>query len=125
MRLLLAALFLLWQQPQRTSLQGTVVKAGTSDPIGEVLVELRRATTPLTLIASGTTGPDGTFSLKDVPPGSYRLSAQHPGGVYVRTEYLQRSAQSHGAVLEVAGEPLHNLQIAMPSSGSISGRVTD
>jgi protocatechuate 3,4-dioxygenase beta subunit len=125
MRLLLAALLLLLQQPQQTSIQGTVVKAGTSTPISGALVELRRATTPLTLIASATTNADGKFSLQNVPPGDYRLSAQHDSGVYVRTEYLQRNPQTHGAVLTITGQPLRDLQIGMTSTGSIAGRVTD
>jgi Carboxypeptidase regulatory-like domain len=125
MNLVLAALLLLWQQPQQTTVQGIVVKAGTTTPIAGALVELRRSTTPLTLIASATTGADGKFSLQNVPAGDYRLSAQHASGVFVRTEYLQRNPQMHGAVLTVAEQPLRDLEIGMTATGSISGRVID
>jgi protocatechuate 3,4-dioxygenase beta subunit len=117
--------FLMWQQPQTTSMQGTVVKLGSNEPVAGITVEVRRAAAQPLLAGSAVTGADGNFLVQGLLPGEYHVIAIDPSGKYVRTEYLQRNAHGSGVVATLTGEGLRDLRIAMPQSGSISGRVVD
>lgn len=109
---------------QLSSLQGRVVRWGTSEPIGKVSVELLRigAGTPAPFVA--TTGGDGTFVFASVPPGQYRVTASRPG--YVSAEYGQRWPGGGGRPLTLpAGQAVGNVPIPMLQTGAISGVVRD
>ncbi len=57
----------------RTNISGRLVNSLSGDPIPNAVVqldELRRTT---------TSGPDGTFTLSDVPPGTYHVSVHAQG----------------------------------------------
>jgi protocatechuate 3,4-dioxygenase beta subunit len=60
------------------SLVGQVVDADTSEPIPSVLVEILGLT-------SVATASDGTYSIIDIPPGSYTIRFSHPD--YQTVEY--------------------------------------
>jgi hypothetical protein len=64
--------------PVLASLVGQVIDAETSEPIAGVLVEILELT-------SITTASDGTYSITDIPPGSYTVRFSHPD--YQTVEY--------------------------------------
>jgi hypothetical protein len=67
---------------------------------------------------------DGRYEIRNVRPGDYRLSAGKPG--YLPLEYGQQRSFEPGRIVSVsAGQTLEGLDIALPPSGAISGRVTD
>jgi hypothetical protein len=144
--LLLSAILL--QLP--ASIEGIVVRAGTSDPIEGATVELTGiaprtvagslqsapGTISVSVLETGTdgrvlsfmatTGRDGRFAIRNVPPTTgYQLIAIHPPD-YVPAQYGQRSPAVPGQSLALTdGQTLRDLRIEMTPSGSISGRVVD
>jgi len=64
--------------PLPASLFGQVVDAETGDPIVGALVEMLGLT-------STNTGVDGTYSITNIPPGSYTIRFSHPD--YETVEY--------------------------------------
>lgn len=64
------------------SVSGTVTDASGTIPVEDVTVTLVDAYG----VAPVTTGADGTYSFKDVPPGSYEIRSEK-GGYYVFPEY--------------------------------------
>lgn len=60
------------------SLVGQVVDAETSGPIAGVLIEIVG-------LASTTTASDGSYSIINIPPGSYTVRFSHPD--YETVEY--------------------------------------
>ena len=86
----------------------------------------RRAS--IQLVSSGSrataAGEDGTYEFTDLPADSYRLSAGKPG--YLVLEYGQARAFERGRVITLGdGEKVEKIDVTLPTSGAISGRVTD
>jgi len=111
------------------SIEGVVVKFGTTEPIPGATVSLQRmsgpgatAGTPPTLIQSG---PDGKFAFSNLPPGSFRLVALRADG-FVVAEHGQQTFNGRGRPVPlVDGQRLTNVTLAMMPTGSISGRIFD
>src|SRR5437762_7950695 len=107
----------------KASIEGTVVRAGTNDPIPRVQVtavpsEPSHAPPPV------TTDAQGHFSIKDLGPGTYGLEAERNG--FVPQRYGQRKARQPGIQLNLAtGQELKGLVFPLTPAGAISGRVTD
>ena len=78
------------------SVQGTVVDEGGGAPLAAAVVTLEE------LGLSITTGPDGTFSIDDVPAGNYRLTVTREG-----------FAPLTSRVTVTAGVPVH-LDLRLP-----------
>ncbi len=134
--------------PQRptASIEGTVVKMGSGEPLAGARVALDSASTgpgeggPIPCpIAMGqgpqlpercgpntaTTGADGKFVFPAVMSGTYRIIATRNGG-FVPAEYGQRSPTGEGIPLEIAaGQRMTGIQLAMSPTGSIAGRIFD
>jgi len=109
---------------QLSSLQGRVVRWGTTEPIAKAIVELRpvEAGGPAPYVATSAT--DGTFVFDAVRAGQYRIVATRPG--YVRAEYGQRWPNGAGTALTLpAGQAVSNVPIPMLLTASVSGRVRD
>src|SRR5262245_48244608 len=70
------------QKPTPASLEGIAVQSDTNTPVAGATVELRTVTG---ISISATTERDGSFALRDIQPGQYRLLASRSG--YVRAEY--------------------------------------
>src|SRR5262249_46898030 len=71
-----------------------------------------------------TTDLDGRYEFTELPAGEYRISAGKPG--YLAVEYGQRRPFEHGTVVTIRdGETLEKLDLTLPASGAISGRVLD
>jgi hypothetical protein len=115
------ALGLVLMQVQLGSVGGTVTKPGASEP-------LAKATVTLAPVISGrlhtaVTEDDGRFTLTNIPPGEYRLSAQNDR--YGQVSYGQRKADGPGAILTISpGQKVSDLRISMMPTGAIAGRIT-
>jgi hypothetical protein len=71
-----------------------------------------------------STGADGRYEAAALPPGSYRINVTQAGRPPV--QFGQRRAQEAGTPLSVrAGATIEDIDIRLPSSGVVSGRVVD
>jgi len=126
-RITLAAFWLLMACPaaaQTSSLQGRVVRWGTTEPIAKATVELRSVSAGAPAPYVATTTVDGSFVFTAVPPGQYRIVSRRPG--YVNAEYGQRWPSGAGTPLTIpAGRAISNIPIPMVQTGAITGRVRD
>ena len=132
------------------SIEGIVVKAGTSEPIGGATVELTgiatRSTEASSTVAPGlisvsvresagdgrilsfttTTGSDGKFAIHDVPPAAgYQLVVMPVRG-YLPAQYGQRVHNLPGSPITLSSdEQRKDIRIEMTPGATISGRVVD
>jgi len=140
-------------QPQSGpgSIDGIIVRMGTSDPVADVNVEMRRVegTTEsplLPLVYPGgefspgavvianapnpgdsfyaKTGSDGHFTFTNLKPGKYRLLAAHPGGLYYPAEYGQRNPRGPGYDFSLQSPQIMRIRMEMAPMASVSGRIT-
>src|SRR5262245_31869318 len=109
------------QQSQllKATIEGIVVRIGTSEPIAGAQLTVVRVgalplptsttpATPLGPIPPVTTDRQGKFIIKDLDPGSYRITAARNG--YAKQEYGQRTAGSQGTAINVlAGQNLKDI----------------
>jgi hypothetical protein len=142
--LLNLALFTLFsiQGPESTaSIQGTVVRFGTTEGLSKALVELYPATmgtlsdydsnAAILSFAKGkektfsvTANDKGVFFISGIPARRYRLSATRNG--FSRSEYGQRGANPQGAVLDLTvSATVSNLVLEMRPAPTITGTVHD
>lgn len=119
----LAAQLPLGPPPEKGTIEGQVVKAGTGEPLKKARVVLRKAEgrePPQVAI----TDAGGRFQLKDVEPGRYRLTVFRNG--YVRREYGQRGPNTPGTILAVEpGQRLRDILFRLLPAAVIAGRVDD
>lgn len=132
----LAARIAMPAQQLPASIEGTVIKMGTAEPVAGASIQLNLETTQAEGPAgrprpredfhhTAKSGRDGRFIFENVSPGTYRLIATYEGG-YVPAEYGQRSPTEQGASFEIAaGQKMTGIQLTMSPTGSISGRVFD
>src|SRR6185436_401228 len=112
--------FLLQGPPAQApgSVEGYVVRLGTSTPVARARVNLRveggnpaaqgRVAGPLT----ATTDAGGKFAIPNVPPGRYRLSASRDG--FMPAQFGERGGGGPGAVLAVeSARQLKDIVIAL------------
>jgi hypothetical protein len=120
--LMLAALSLAAsQQIETASIEGTVVIAGSSDPVVGARVTatavppvggtVSAATAPILPV---TTDATGRFAIRGLAPGSYTLAVMANG--YTRREY-------RGGITLLPRQTLKNPAIALVPAGTLSGRV--
>lgn len=90
------------------TLSGRLINSLSGDPIPNAAVQLDE------LRRQGTSGPDGTFSFDNVPPGTYHLSVRAPGYSTRRTEVTAAEA---AAAIDVAIDPeLHFEEVTSVSA---------
>jgi hypothetical protein len=133
------------------SIEGTVVRLGTTEPIAGVNIEMRRvegtAASPLLppVFASGYSSPgavvipnapnpadgfytrtssDGAFRFTNLKPGKYRLLAAHPDGIYYPAEYGQRNPRGPGYDFSIDSASSMKVRLEMAPMASVSGHVT-
>ena len=98
------------QQVAKGSIEGTVLRSITGEPLDRARVTLTRMlppptgpttgpVTPLPQIVPIQTDKDGKFGFKELDPGQYRLRVQRNG--YSPQEYGQRTATSPGTVINL------------------------
>jgi hypothetical protein len=122
---LAASITLLGQAPQNSptgSIEGSVVKFGTTDAIPRAKVILRPTNSANSQAITADEG--GKFTFRDLAPGQYRISVTRDG--YVAAEYGQRSPGSSGVPINLnAQQQLKDAKIAMTPTGTISGRIVN
>jgi hypothetical protein len=109
------------QQIETASIEGTVVIAGSSDPVVGARVTAT-AVPPVGGTASAaaapilpvTTDATGRFAIRGLAPGSYTLAVMANG--YARREY-------RGTMTLLPRQTLRNPAIALVPAGTLSGRV--
>src|SRR5437762_4641956 len=125
--------------PAKPTIEGTVVRIGTGEPIPRASVTLIKvsavapalpqqpAQTPPpqpVLIPAVTTDEKGKFQIRDIDPGSYRVAAARNG--FARQEYGQRSFNRSGTILTIrAGQQMQDVSFKLTPAPTISGRVVD
>lgn len=122
---LVLALYLAQGAPEvkLATLEGLVTHAASKTPIRKAKVNLTGIGT--TGGGSAETGDDGRFSLKDIKPGRYRLTAEKTG--YETSAYgAKQPGETLGQIVRVdSGATLSSLDIALPKHGVIAGKVFD
>jgi len=109
--LLLAALL----QASPPSVEGVVLKVGTTEPVARARVMLTRVEGRLAHTRVADTDDRGRFVFRAVSAGTYRLLAQHDAFLRVA-----------GQTLTIApGQVIRDLVVAMTPTGVITGRVVD
>jgi hypothetical protein len=120
----IALLAILLQQPAPSSLRGTVVKWGTSEPLAQAIVELRVEGGGSRPVALTITSEKGEFSFPSVPAARYRVLATRAG--YAPAEYGQRRPNGNGQILTVSpGQEKTGVQIGMSEGATVFGRILD
>jgi Carboxypeptidase regulatory-like domain len=110
--------------PQRPafSLQGTVTRDGSGDPLSKARVELRGG--PLPSPISTTTETDGRFYFQNLPAGAYDISVRRDG--FAPAEVGQKWPGGPGVPVQVRpGQSIPDLTVRMVAAAAISGRISD
>ncbi|MFS0766942.1 carboxypeptidase regulatory-like domain-containing protein [Peribacillus phoenicis] len=97
--------------PNPGTIQGIVTNAATQLPLVNTLIRVVDVNGVLTSV--GQTDSDGRYSVQNLPPGSYTITA-------INTEYQQ---QTVGAAIVSGQTATLNIQL-QPNPGSITGIVT-
>src|SRR5436190_22951086 len=117
-----AALVARPQQQQTGSIEGAIVKFGTTDTIPRAKVTLRPSNSPNSQAVTADEG--GKFAFRDLSPGQYRITVTRDG--YVAGEYGQRSPGSSGVPINLGTQQqFKDARIALVPSGTISGRIVN
>jgi hypothetical protein len=116
-------------QPRKGTIEGVVVSL-SGDPLAKAKVGLRATQQgPLnpTQPSSGysaTTGADGRFVFRNLPPATYTLNASRVG--YLTQFYGAKSPDAQGTLLTLAvGQELKDLVVPLMAQGLIVGKVID
>jgi hypothetical protein len=105
-------------------IHGRVVAAETGQPLVRARIALLSTAAPGRPLMTSSTNAQGNYHLRDVPPGSYFVSASRPG--YIELQYGQRRARERGLSVDVkAGAALNRIDVALVRGAVIAGRVVD
>ena len=111
------------QAPSTASIEGAVVRFGTTDGVSRAKVTL----TPTQSSVAGQAvivDADGKFAFRNLPAGPYRINASRDG--YVAAEYGQRGPNGSGvAITLTAQQHATDIRIGMTSTGAIGGRIVN
>ncbi len=110
-------------QVQLAGAAGMVTKPGGNEPLPGATVMLTPVEEgPNPQERSTITEDDGRFSLRDIEPGDYRLTAD--SSRYGQAAYGQRRPGGPGTILSItAGQQLADLRLTMIPTGTIAGRI--
>jgi len=104
------------------TVEGIVLRADTNEPIRRAQVTLARSGRGESIRAF--TDVDGKFSLRDVPPGSYFLTAERQG--FIRQGFGQRNTPQGGSALQLTpSQVVKDVVFRLVPWAVISGRVYD
>jgi protocatechuate 3,4-dioxygenase beta subunit len=102
-------------------IRGRVVSAETGSPVRRAQL---RVAGPDIGMRTAMTDADGRYEFRDLPAGSFNLTATKSG--YVTVQYGQTRPFEAGKPIELAeGQVLEKADIGMPRGSVISGRVLD
>ena len=123
------------------SIEGVVLKLGSTEPVVGAVVELSWRQGPPGIpptpgvapppaappqVRTVTTGDDGKFAFRNLPANEYRLVATRPGGTYNPAQYGQRDPRSQGTPLTLGeGQAMKDVRLDMAVTSAITGRVYD
>ena len=106
------------------TVKGIVVDALTEAPLAKAQVSMRRTGRGARQRLSATTGAGGEFTINNVEPGEYRLSAEK--NRYARADYGARRPGAQGQTLTVgAGAQLNGIGFKLAPAAVVTGRVLD
>src|SRR5436190_7966903 len=131
-------------QTAKATIEGTVTRAGTGQPLKNAKVTLNRTTAStrntgaagdpnaaglqnrlgavLAAAAVGVnTDANGHFTITGLDPGDYRISADREG--FLRSEYGQRTPTGSGITVKLAANQRFTADLQMFQGSVISGRV--
>src|SRR5438067_5370897 len=127
------ALLLLWpvaasaqtaQPEEYSTLEGRVLNAATSEPIGKASLLLMRTDSPSydgTRNYAASSDSTGKFAIGNVEPGKYRLRASRNG--FVTVQYGGRTWPRSGTVLDLARpQQIKDVDLRVTPHGMITGR---
>ena len=110
--------------PEKCTIEGRVLRAGSGDPIRKVQVTLFREQVRASSPNFTVTDDSGRFSFTGLDPGRYRLSAERNG--YVRQQFGQRGQTRMGAPLVLErGQAVSDLVLRLIPAAILTGRVVD
>ena len=113
----------------RCTIEGQVFSATTGEPVKKASLILRRADLSPNSGGAPTsystaTDVGGSFAMKDIDPGKYRLSVNRIG--FVSGEYGARGPLQSGTTLSLArGQHLQGADFRLTPHAVITGRVVD
>jgi len=106
----------------QAQLQGQILNQVTGEPGLKANVSLKPESGGSTL--TGATDSEGKFSIENIDPGRYTLSAERQG--YVTQNYGARRPSGPGTTLELkTSQVLKDLSFKLTPQGVIAGRVID
>ena len=108
--------------PGKGSLEGSVVKNQTGEPVKKAVVELISEGSDDPKVFTATTSPDGEFKLEGLPAGRYRVFAERTG--FIEVDQKGRQTGESAISLE-AGQQLKGFVLHMLPAAILAGRVTD
>jgi protocatechuate 3,4-dioxygenase beta subunit len=120
---ILASLLLVPQAPTGATLEGIVMKSGTTEPVPRASVVVTKIQGQLNDMQTTVTDDSGHFTVRNLAPGSHRVFAQREG--FVRSEYGQRGTRPGVAIDLMAGETRRDINVALTPMAVISGRALD
>ncbi|HJU42680.1 MAG TPA: carboxypeptidase regulatory-like domain-containing protein, partial [Vicinamibacterales bacterium] len=110
--------------PRPAQIQGRVVAAEDGRPLVRARIALLSSAAPGRPLMTTSTNAQGNYHLRDVPPGSYFVSASRPG--YIEQQYGQRRARERGLSVDVkAGATIERIDVALVRGAVLAGRVVD
>ncbi len=110
--------------PEKCSIEGRVLRAGSGEPIRKVQLTLFRDLNRASNSNFAVTDDSGRFSFTGLDPGRYQLSADRNG--YVRQQYGQRGQARMGAPLVLErGQNLRDIVFRLVPAAILTGRVVD
>jgi hypothetical protein len=112
------------QQVPKSSIEGTVVRIGTGEPIlGARVTVVRTGSTPSEGI-SVSTGFQGKFIISDLDAGTFLMEVAANG--YARQKYGQRVVGEPGTPINLAaGQSVKNVVIRLTPAGYVNGSIRD
>ena len=108
------------------TLLGKVVRNGSTDPIANASVlatPVSQSTPDSPSEHRATTDASGRFTIRNVPVGQYRVTADREG--YFGPNAGLRGGGQSPTIATVTGQLEHEITIALSAGAVISGRVTD
>src|SRR3954451_24823555 len=105
-------------------ISGSVVRSGSVESVAGAQILLTRIDGRLTDSITAIAGGNGNFTIRNIPPGTYRLFSDHAG--YTRSEYRQHRMGRPGLSFTLtAGQQMTGATLTMIPTGVITGRIID
>ena len=126
MRLLLCSLLsaLCWAQAEKCAIEGQVFNNATGEPLKKVQILLVGLGSSADAPLGALTDTSGRFTITDIPPGRFALTAERAG--FIRVAYSgPGTGRRVGALNLSAGQHLKDIVFRMTPQGVVSGRVLD